>query len=84
MISSRVTYLVEEEGAKVDGVKGVGGATDPNHLERNCALLRLTVAATMAHITWKWSDEGKGTKKWRRILVIVEGKMSLSRDVESL
>ena len=31
----------------------------------------------------KWLEEGKGTEKWRKILVIVEGKMSLSRDAES-
>ena len=31
----------------------------------------------------KWLEEGKGTEKWRRILVIGEGKMSLSRDAES-
>ena len=31
----------------------------------------------------KWSEEGKETEKWRKILVIVEGKMSLSRDAES-
>ena len=29
------------------------------------------------------SDARKGTEKWRRILVIMEGKMSLSRDAES-
>ena len=34
----------------------------------------------MAHMTVKWSEEGKGTKKWRKILVIAEGNMSLSRD----
>ena len=33
----------------------------------------------MAHITEKWLDEGKGTKKWHKIHVIVEGKISLSR-----
>ena len=31
----------------------------------------------------KWSEEGKGMEKWRKILVIAEGKMSLSRDAES-
>ena len=31
----------------------------------------------------KGLDAGKGTKKWRKILVIAEGKMSLSRDAES-
>ena len=38
----------------------------------------------MAHMTEKWSEEGKGTKKWHRIRVIAEGKMSLSRVVISL
>ena len=37
----------------------------------------------MAHIMVKWSEDEKGTKKWRKILVIAEGKMSLLRDVES-
>ena len=37
----------------------------------------------MAHMIVKWSEEGKGTEKWRKILVIVEGKMSLSWDAES-
>ena len=37
----------------------------------------------MAHMKVKGSDAGEGTEKWRKILVIVEGKMSLSRDAES-
>ena len=37
----------------------------------------------MAHMIVKWSEEGKGTEKWCKILVIVEGKMCLSRDAES-
>ena len=41
-------------------------------------------AASMAHITWKWSEMRKGIGKWRKILVIAEGKMSLSRVVISL
>ena len=32
----------------------------------------------MAHMTEKWSEEGKGTGKWHKIRVIVEGKISLS------
>ena len=32
----------------------------------------------MAHMTGKWSEEGKRTEKWHRIRVIAEGKMSLS------
>ena len=38
----------------------------------------------MAHMKVKWLDAGKGTEKWRKILVIAKGKMSLSRDTESL
>ena len=45
--------------------------------------LHFTVAASMAHMKVKWSDKGKGTEKWCKILVIAEGKMSLSLDAES-
>ena len=83
MIASRVTTLAKE-GAEVDGIEEVGGAADPNHLERSCALLRLTVAVSMAHITWKWSKMGKGTEKWRKILMIAKGKISLSHVAVSL
>ena len=51
MIASRVTRPAEKEGAEVDGAEGVGGAVDPDHLERSCASLCLMVAASMAHIT---------------------------------
>ena len=37
----------------------------------------------MAHMKMKGSDAGEGVEKWRKILVIAEEKMSLSRDVES-
>ena len=83
-MSSSVTPLVEEEGVDVDGVEGVGGAADLDRLERSCVSFRLTVVASIALITWKWLDMGKGTKKWREILVIAKGKMSLSRVVVSL
>ena len=78
----------EEEGADVDGAdwdgaKWGGGATESVYRDLNCASLRLTVAVFMAHMIEKWSEEGKGTEKWCKILVIVERKMSLSRDVES-
>jgi len=82
MMSSRVTPLVEEKGANVDGAERVGGAVDPNRFYQNCASLRLTIAASIAPITEKWSDTGKGTEKWRKIRVIA--KMSLSRVTESL
>ena len=68
MMSSRVTPLVEEEGADVDRAIAAGGITILNCLERSCTLLRLTVAASMAPITWKWSEMEKGTEKWHRIL----------------
>ena len=84
MISPRDTSLKEEEGANVDGVdrdgaKREGGAVESIFRDLNCTSLRLTVAAFMAHMTEKWSEEGKGTKKWRKISVIAEGKMSLSQ-----
>ena len=77
MTASKVTPPAEEKGVEVDGAEGVG-VTDLDCLEQNYALLRLTVAASIAPITWKWSDKGKGTEKWYKILVITEGKMSLS------
>ena len=78
MIASRVTPPAEEEGAEVDGVERVGGVADLDRLERSCASFRLMVAASMAHITWKWSKIGKEIEKWPKILVIAEGNMSLS------
>ena len=63
----------------MDGAKGVGGVADSDCLLCSCVSLRLTIAASMAHMTWKWSDTGKGTEKWHRILMIAKGKMSLSR-----
>ena len=79
MMSPRVTSPVKEKGVDVDGAdrdgaKRVGGAADPDCLDLNCALLRLTVATSMAHMKIKWSDAGKGTEKWRKILVIAEGR----------
>ena len=62
----------------MDGAEGVGGAADLDRLERSYASLCLMVATSMAHITWKWSEMGKGTEKWRQIIVIAEGKMNLS------
>jgi len=44
MMSSRVTLLIEEEGADVDGAEGVGRAAASDRLDRNYALLYLTVA----------------------------------------
>ena len=84
MIASRVTPPAEIEGVEVDGAEGVGGVVNLDRLERNCASLRLTVAASMTHIMWKCYDTGKGTEKWCKILVIAKGKMSLSRVAVSL
>ena len=88
-MSSRGISPVEEEGADVDGAdqdetKREGGAADPNCLDLNCAFLRLMVEPSMAHIKEKGLNIGKGTEKWRKILMIAEGKISLSRDAESL
>ena len=68
----------------MDGAKGARGAAVPDRLKCSYASLWLMVAASMAHITWKWSETGKGTEKWRKILMIAEGKMSLSRVAVSL
>ena len=84
MMSSRVTPLIKEKGVDVDGAIEVGGIAILDHLERSYTSLRLMVAAPMAHMTWKWSETRKVTEKWRRILVIAEGKMSLSRVTVSL
>ena len=84
MITSKVTPPAKEEGAKVDRAEGVGGATDLDRLKCSYASLCLTVAVSMAHITWKWLEMGKGTEKWRKILMIAKGKMSLSRVAVSL
>ena len=83
-MSLRVTLLVEEEGVEMDRAEGVGEATDLDCLEQNCASLRFMVAASIAPIIGKWSDMGKETEKWRKILMIAEGKMSLSRVTKSL
>ena len=67
-----------------DGAKREGGNAESDCRDLNCTLLRLTIAASMAHMTKKWSEEGKGTEKWHKICVIAEGKMSLSQVVVSL
>ena len=77
MMSSSVTSPIAKEGVDVDGAEREGGSTESDCLKRNCASLHFTVAVSMAHMKVKWSNKGKGTEKWRKILVIVEGKMSL-------
>ena len=84
IIASSVTPPTEEEGVEVDRVEGVGVAVDLDRLERSCALLRLTIPASIAPMTEKWSEEGKETSKWCKSLVIPKGKMSLSRVAKSL
>ena len=84
MITSRVTPPAEEKGVEVDGAEGVGGAAVLDCLECSCTSLLLMVAASMAHITWKWLETRKGIEKWCKILVIAKGKMSLSRVAISL
>ena len=86
-MSPKDTLLEEEEGTDVgraerDGVGWEGGA-ESCYRDINCASLRFTVAASMAHTKVKGLDAGKMMEKWHKILVIAEGKMSLSRDVES-
>ena len=67
------------DGADRDGGKRKGGAVEFDCHDLNCALLHLTVAASMVHMIKKWLEEGKGTEKWHKIHVIIEGKMSLLR-----
>ena len=83
MTSLSDTSLEEEEGVDVDGAdwdgaEQEGGVAESVCRDLNYASLHLTVVASMAHMTEKWEEEGKGTEKWCKILVIVEGKMSLS------
>ena len=89
MISPSDTSLDEKEGVDVDGAdrdgaEQEGGAAESIYHDLNYASLCLTVAASMAHIKLKWSNARKGTEKWHIILMIVKGKMNLSRDAESL
>ena len=66
MMSPSDTSLEEEEGADVDGAdqdraEREGGAAESVCRDLKCALLCLTVAASMAHMIEKWVEEGKGT-----------------------
>ena len=87
MMSPKVTSLEEEEGADVgrserDGVSQEGGV-ESCCCDLNCTSQHFMVAASMAHMMVKWSEEGNGMEKWRKILVIAEENMSLSQDAES-
>ena len=89
MISPSDTSLDEKEGVDVDGAdrdgaEQEGGAAEFIYHDLNYASLRLTVAASMAHMIEKWLEEGKGTEKWHKIRMIAEGKISLSRIAVSL
>ena len=80
MTSLKDTSL-EEEGVDADGVNWDGaeqeeGAAESVCRDRSWASLRLTIAYSMAHMMEKWSDKGKGTEKWRKILVIAEDRKS--------
>ena len=87
MMSPKDILLEEEEGVDVGRVErdavGQEGGVESCCRDLNCASLRFTVVASMAHMKIKGSDAGEGTKKWHKIFVIAEGKMSLSRDAES-
>ena len=89
MMSLSDTSLIEDEGEDVDGANQDGaeqeeGAAKSDCCDLNYASLCLTIAASMAYMTEKWSEEGKGTEKWYKICVIAEEKMSLSRVAVSL
>ena len=74
MMSPSDTSLEEKEGADQDGVEWDGEGAKSICRDLNCASLRLMVVVSMAHMI----------EKWRKILVIAEGKMSLSRVAVSL
>ena len=79
MMSPSDTLPEEEEGADVDEAKRDGAKREGGAIESDCLHWNY---ASMAHMTEKWSKEGKGTEKWHKIFVIVEGKMSISRDAD--
>ena len=66
MMSPKDTSLEEEEGMDVGRLErdGVGreGGVESCCRDLNCASLRFTVAASMAHMKVKGSDVGKGTE----------------------
>ena len=65
MMSLSVTPPKKDEGAKVDGAVEAEGVVVSirGRLGLSCALLHRTIAASMAHMTVKWGDSGKDTKK---------------------
>ena len=75
---------VDVDGANQDGAEREGGVAESVCRDLNCTLLRLTVAASMAHMIEKWAEERKGIEKWHKIRMITEGKMSLLQVAVSL
>ena len=65
MIALRVTPSINEEGANMEGAEEVGRAAASvwDRFGLSCALLRQTIAASMAHMTVKGGDSRKETKK---------------------
>ena len=53
MMSLRVTLPIEEEGADVDEAVETRGIVVPDRLEHSYTSLHLTIAMSMAHMTWK-------------------------------
>ena len=56
------TSLEEEEGVDMDGAEWEGGTAKSVCRDLNCALIRLTVAASMAHMTEKLSGGKRNGK----------------------
>lgn len=79
-MASRVTPPAEDNEVEVDGAVEAKEVTVSVRgcLSLSYASLRQTIATSMALITMKRGDLGKETEKWRKSLVIAEGKMSLS------
>ena len=63
VLESHTARRRRRSGADVDGAVEAGGIAILNHLKCSYASLHLTVATSMAHMTWKWSETRKGTKK---------------------
>ena len=86
MIVFQVTPPAKEDGAEVDGAEDMGGASVYiwGRHGLSCAFLHRTVVASMAPITEKQGEKGKGIEKWWRIRVIAKQKMSLLQVVISL
>ena len=59
MMSPSDISLVEDDGVERDEAEWEGGATESDYRDLNYASLRLMVAASMAHMTKKWSEEEK-------------------------